>query len=169
MTGSAELDSDSLEAFKACLRGRLDGEKYVEEMLPPKFSAALGVVIGAAVQTVVEAINGASIGSDLVQWTRRWADQMRRIHDGCAVDEEYILSSKRWCANSVGEAMKHLFPARFRLQLRLHNDDVHTYDEVIDALHTRIRGYTPRPEEFSDTEVDTSRGLLYRIHRRPQS
>ncbi len=154
------LDNDNLEAFKACLRGRSDGEKYVEEMLPPKVSAALGVVIGAAVQTIVDAIDGASIGADLVQWTRRWADQMRRIYDGCAVDEEYTFSSKRWSANSVGEAMKLLFPNRFRLQLRLHNDDVHTYDEVIDALHTRNRGYRPRPEEKVDAEVDTSHGLV---------
>ena len=43
-TGSAELVSDGLEAFKSLLRGRFDGEKYVEEILPPKFSAALGVV-----------------------------------------------------------------------------------------------------------------------------
>ena len=27
------------------------------------------------------------------------------------------------------------FPQNFRLNLRLHNDDVHTFDEVIDALH----------------------------------
>jgi len=155
------LDADSLEAFKASLRGRADGEQCVTEMFPPKFSAALGVVIGAAVQTVVQAVDGASIGADPVQWTRRWADQIRRIHDGCSVDEEYILETSQFCSKTISDATKLPFPLQYHLHLRLHNDDVHTYDEVIDALHTRNRGFRPRPEEKPDSEVDTSQGLVH--------
>ena len=81
--------SGSDSAFKAALKSRKDGEAYVAEMLPPKFAAALGVVIGAAVKTIVQAADGSSIGADPVQWTRRWADQMRRVHwTGSAPMEE---------------------------------------------------------------------------------
>ena len=152
----------SLEAFKASLKSRVDGETYVKEMLPEKLAAALGVVIGAAVQTVLQAVDGSSIGADPVQWTRRWADQIRRIHDGRSVDEEYVLSAKRSSAATVGDAMTLACPNRFRLHLRLHNDDVHTYDEVIDSLWGRGRSFnrpTLRPEDSFD-ERDAAMGLV---------
>ena len=156
--GSGSL-VDNLEAFKASLKGRMDGETFVKELLPKELAAALGVVIGAAVHTVVQAVDGAGIGADPVQWTRRWADQKRRIHDGRSVDEEYFLGEKS-CVATVGEAIKLPSPNRFRLHLRLHNDDVHTYDEVIEALWPGSYSRSARrPDDLRD-ELDTSLGLV---------
>ncbi len=151
------------EAVKASLRGRADGHLCVSEMLPPRLAAALGVVIGAAVQTTIQAIDGAAIGADPVQWTRRWADQVRRIHDGCSVDEEYVLNNKMPSAKSVGEAMDLEFPNRFKLHLRLHNDDVHTYDEVIESLHQqqgRLFNNASNPKNEGNGETDTTYGIV---------
>ena len=148
-------ESFDFEAVKASLRGRADGDLCIREMLPPKLAAALGVVIGAAVQTAIQAIDGAAIGADPVQWTRRWADQIRRLEDKCANDEEYIMTPHRSYVTSVGNAMKLDFPNKFKLHLRLHNDDVHTYDEVIEALYS----YNA-PGGSMDDETDTSRGIV---------
>lgn len=150
------------EAVKASLRGRADGEVCIKEMLPPRFAAAMGVVIGAAVHTVTQAVDGAAIGADPVQWTRRWSDQSRRLRDGWSHDEEYVMSSKPSCANSISDAMKLEFPQRFKLQLRLHNDDVHTYDEVIEALYRRRFSSSPTN---GDSDLDTSYGLVDTLDR----
>jgi hypothetical protein len=165
MEGGVTLDDDgddTLEALRSMIKGRKDGEAFVREMLPEKFAAALGVVIGAAVQAIVQAVDGAGIGSDPVQWTRRWADQLRKIHDGNSVDEEYVLSNEKSCVATVGQAMKLPCPSRFRLHLRLHNDDVHTFDEVIDALWSG-NGSISRIMRMQDgtlDENDTSIGLV---------
>lgn len=158
---SENLDDDVFEAFKASLRGRADGELYVQNSLHPKLAAALGVVIGAAIQTIVSAVDGSGIGADIVQWKRRWADQIRKITDGRAFDEEYALATKKSSASTIAEAMQLPFPARFNLHLRLHNDDVHTYDEVIEALYSGPR-FPPRSFSADEktNETDTSHGLV---------
>ena len=158
---SENLDNDVFEAFKASLRGRADGELYVQNFLSPKLAAALGVVIGAAIQTIVSAVDGSGIGADIVQWKRRWADQIRKITDRRAFDEEYVLSTKKSSASTIGEAIQLPFPARFNLHLRLHNDDVHTYDEVIEALYSGPR-FPPRSFSADEkmNETDTSNGLV---------
>lgn len=148
------------EAVKASERGRKDGDRFVREMLPSRFAAALGVVIGAAVNTVLKAVDGAGIAADKVQWTRRWADQIRRIHDGRSLEEEYALRTNRSCVTSIGDAMNLKFPNRFRLQLRLHNDDVHTFDEVISALYERNRRNYPNGSHEDGNEIDSSYGLV---------
>ena len=176
------------EAVKASLRGRADGDITIQETLPPKFAAALGVVIGAAVQTTVQAVDGAAIGADPVQWTRRWADQIRKIQDGRCFDEEYSMSgnssttntttsaaaksptktsvkgTSSSCANSMSEAMKLEMPNnRVKYHLRLHNDDVHTYDEVIDSLYRRSPTYGNFNQNRNLSETDTDNGILNTI------
>jgi hypothetical protein len=155
------LDDDVFEAFKASIRGRADGELYVQNSLSPKLAAALGVVIGAAIQTIVNAADGSGIGADIVQWKRRWADQIRKITDGRAFDEEYALSTQSSSAATITEAISLPFPARFNLHLRLHNDDVHTYDEVIEAMYSGPR-FPPRSFSADEktNETDTSHGLV---------
>ena len=82
---------------------------------------------------------------------------MRKIQDGRCFDEEYSMSNSNSStsatatatatakvhakgsaketssssANSMSEALKLEIPKRVKYHLRLHNDDVHTYDEVI--------------------------------------
>ena len=149
------------EAVKASLRGRSDGELCVKEMLPPRLAASLGVVIGSAIHSIVQAIDGSSIGADPVQWTRRWADQLRKVKDGRPFDEEYVMSGeKETTAKSLSEAMKLDFPSRFKLHLRLHNDDIHTYEEVTDALHSQRRGFNPTPKKDDNDEMDTTFGIV---------
>ncbi len=162
-TSISSLTDENLdfEAVKASLRGRVDGAACVTEMLPPRFAAALGVVIGAAVNTVIQAVDGAAIGADPVQWTRRWADQIRRLKDGKSYDEEYVMSIKSSCANSISEAMDLEFPNRFKLHLRLHNDDIHTYDEVIESLFARARRFnSPNTNNNEMSETDTTHGIV---------
>jgi len=115
--------------------------------LPPRLCAALGVVMGAAVQCLLDAADGAGVGSDCVQWTRRWADEAAQIANAAPHHPDYFYYSSRNSNNddqasstspatvqTFATANKN-FPENYRLQLRLHNDDVHTFDEVIDALH----------------------------------
>lgn len=162
-TSGLTEDKLDFEAVKASQRGRADGETCVKEMLAPKFSAALGVVIGAAVNSVIQAIDGASIGADPVQWTRRWADQLRRIRDNRPFDEEYVMNERKASAKSISEAMNLEFPNRFKLHLRLHNDDIHTYDEVTDALYRKMRGFNSNQSGNENDETDTSNGIVATI------
>ena len=164
-TDSKQGIEADFEAVKASTRNREDMESMVTEMLPESMAAALGVVIGAAVQMAVEAVDGAGAGGDSVQWTRRWSDQLRKLSDGCAHEEEYVLHSNPSCAgSSLSEAIKLPFPNRFKLQVRLHNDDVHTYDEVITALYQGQRNLRPVPPHVDagdgTSETDTSTGLV---------
>lgn len=112
--------------------------------LPTILAAALGVVIGAAVNAVVQAADGAGIGSDPVQWKRRWAEEAANIWNGAPNREHYYLHAQRVGRVPVQPQMflqdpTHNFPESFKVHLRLHNDDVHTYDEVINALYEEHR------------------------------
>jgi hypothetical protein len=141
--GDGEADPE--EAVRMALRGRKDGLETLQQSptkLPPRLAAALGVVIGAAVRCLVEAVDGAGVGADPVQWKLRWADEACRIWNGAAeTDDFYKLSSQPLSKSFKTPSdflskVEQCFPGNFRLQLRLHNDDVHTFDEVIDALRT---------------------------------
>ena len=138
-------EADPEEAVRMAQRGRKDGLETLQQSptkLPPKFAAALGVTIGAAVRCVVEAVDGAGVGADPVQWKLRWADEACRVWNGAAeTNDFYNLSSQTLNQpfKTPGDFLSRVeqcFPGNFRLQLRLHNDDVHTFDEVIEALRS---------------------------------
>ncbi|KAG7357209.1 zinc-finger UBR box domain containing protein [Nitzschia inconspicua] len=142
---------DPEEAVRMAVRGRQDGIDALQNpptRLPAKVAAALGVVVGAAVHCLVQAVDGAGIGADPAQWKLRWADEAAKIWNGAPHQEDYhhtrnSLASKtpsyRWKTPNDFIADSHLhcksLPSKYTLQLRLHNDDVHTFDDVIDALH----------------------------------
>jgi len=135
---------DPMEAVGMAARGRLEGMESLSQeptALPPRLAAALGVVIGAAVGCMVQAADGAGAGSDPVQWKMRWADEAARVWNGACCNEDYsyrraaaIATPGTFAAGNDSEAQQEL-PVGLTLNLRLHNDDVHTFDEVIDALH----------------------------------
>ena len=140
---------DPDEAPRMAVRGRQLGIETLQHpptALPPKFAAALGAVIGAAVHCLVQAVDGAGIGADPVQWKLRWMDEASRIWNAADKNEDYALNSgdtpkppgsvatPSSFLGPPSEALKP-FPLGYKLHLRLHNDDVHTFDEVIDALH----------------------------------
>lgn len=137
MSKTVDTKDDPMEAVRSARRGLDDAVKALDK-LPPRFLAALAVVVGAAVQSIVETVDGAGVGADPVQWKRRWADEATKIVNGAPHNEDYAL-----CENiSEGNMSKFLdslepksLPPGYELRLRLHNDDVHTFDEVIDALH----------------------------------
>ena len=125
--------------------------------LPPRLRAALGVVIGAGVQCLVDAVDGSGVGADAVQWTKRWADEAAHVANNAPHNEDYFywsLAAKEGAPsnNSTVEpatlksyiTFNKNFPENFRLHLRLHNDDVHTFDEVIEALHESRPLHEPR-------------------------
>jgi hypothetical protein len=125
------------------VRGRQEGIETLTDVptaLPPKFAAALGAVIGAAVNCVIQAVDGAGMGADPSQWKLRWTDEAVRIWNAAPYNEDYSRSRSSNSNSAVTlssflETTPQAFPQNYRLQLRLHNDDVHTFDEVIDALH----------------------------------
>mmetsp|Transcript_1634 Transcript_1634/g.2573 ORF Transcript_1634/g.2573 Transcript_1634/m.2573 type:complete len:2448 (-) Transcript_1634:7099-14442(-) len=143
---------DVEEAVRMALKGRTDGLEILAESpstaLPPLLKAALGVVIGAAVKCLVKAVEGAGIGADPIQWKLKWADDACRIYNGASSLEEFYYQHVVSSVTSSTEEPPRITPQRilnksepqtlpqgYRLHLRLHNDDVHTFDEVIDALH----------------------------------
>lgn len=143
-TVSEDPDEAARMAAKGLKEG-IDTLKYPPTALPPKFAAALGAVIGAAVQCLVQAVDGAGIGADPVQWKLRWSDEASRIWNSANNNEEYVMNkSSPATAGGVttplgflgtgSDTVKEL-PQNYRFHLRLHNDDVHTFDEVIEALH----------------------------------
>lgn len=148
---STELDP--MEAVTMALKGLKDGIDTVSShpatKLPPRLAAALGVVIGAAVGAILEAVDGAAIGADPVQWKRRWAHEAACIFNGMPNNEQYFLAGNYELATpatfSVDPAQR--LPESFDVHLRLHNDDVHTFDEVIEALHgdPRMRRHMDDP------------------------
>jgi hypothetical protein len=150
-------EADPEEAVRMALRGRKDGIETLQQSptkLPPRLAAALGVVIGAAVRCLVDGVDGAGVGADPVQWKLRWADEVCRIWNGAAQTEDYRHPSNNNNNVSCGDdaqpqrpwktpsdflsetKVSPCFPGNYRLQLRLHNDDVHTFDEVIEALRS---------------------------------
>jgi Proteolysis_6 C-terminal/Putative zinc finger in N-recognin (UBR box) len=157
-TEMAVEGGDPEEAVRMARRGRQDGIEVLKNeptVLPPKLAAALGVVVGAAVRCLVSAVDGAGVGADPVQWKLRWTDEAARIWNGASQQEDYHASRNTIAARMAEAAAAGLppdtrwktpndfliepettsFPHNFSLHLRLHNDDVHTFDEVIDALH----------------------------------
>jgi hypothetical protein len=134
---STESEDDPEEAVKMALRGQKEGLDTLQQQptqLPPKLAAALGVVVGAAVHCVVEAADGAGIGADPAQWKMRWADEACKILNGTNHNDEYYGKHSTTTPHAVILGQQTL-PRGYRLELRLHNDDVHTFDEVIEALH----------------------------------
>lgn len=135
-----ESSQDVDEAVRMALRGQKDGIKTLKEgttALPPKLAAALGVVIGAAVHCLVQAVDGAGIGADPIQWKIRWADEACRILNGVCHDEEYYFKEPIVTMHTLASTQ---MDNSNKLNLRLHNDDVHTFEEVIDALHEPQHG-----------------------------
>ena len=95
------------------------------------------MVIGAAVNCLVQAADGAGIGADPIQWKLRWADDASRLKNGACHNDDYSIQNPQATPSSFLAALvPQILPTEsYRLHLRLHNDDVHTFDEVIDALH----------------------------------
>lgn len=134
---STETEDDPEEAVKMAIRGQKEGLDTMQQQptqLPPKLASALGVVAGAAVQCLVEAVDGAGIGADPAQWKMRWADEACKILNGANHNEDYYSQHSTTTPHAVIAGQQAL-PRGYRLDLRLHNDDVHTFDEVIEALH----------------------------------
>ena len=141
MDGSVEIPTgdDPEEAVRMAERGRKDGIETLTNSptaLPPKLAASLGVIIGAAVNCLVQAVDGAGIGADPSQWKLRWTDEATKIWNGVVRNEDYTLQKTSVTPHAfLTTPIPQSFPTNYRLHLRLHNDDVHTFDEVIDALH----------------------------------
>ena len=165
---------DDFEAVRAAQRARLEHERVVDGMpsggsssgdaerrsLPPRLAAALAVVIGSAIQSILTASDGSAIGADVSQWRLRWADEICKLWNGVSEDEEYygrvaaMLAARRsaedggsgdegegglWAhprhiLDSHDEHYASELPNNYKIFLRLHNDDVHTFEEVIGAL-----------------------------------
>lgn len=151
---SAELDP--MEAVTMSLKGLKDGIDTVTShpatKLPPRLAAALGVVIGAVVNSILDAVDGAASGADPVQWKRRWAHEASCIYNGVPNNEQYFLAGKHEFAVPATFAADpaETLPESFDVHLRLHNDDVHTFDEVIEALHgdPRMRRHMDDPSNI---------------------
>lgn len=62
----------------------------------------------------------------------RWADDSCCILNGVCHDEEYYLKEPTVTLHTLAATQ---MDASNKLNLRLHNDDVHTFEEVIEALH----------------------------------
>jgi hypothetical protein len=130
---------DPEEAVRMAVKGRQEGIDTLRNAptaLPPRLAAALGAVIGAAVNCLVQAVDGAGIGADPSQWKLRWTDEATRISNMAARNEDYYLSKSTVSPKAfLLPTSPQPLPQNYKLHLRLHNDDVHTFDEVIDALH----------------------------------
>jgi hypothetical protein len=173
--GAVNDDDPDFEAVRSADRSREETADAIRSLLPPRLAAALGVVIGNAVQSIVRSVDGSAIGSDPVQWEKRWTDQARRVRDGCPTDEDYVLKGCALATTMPGGKMTGVqwppapdgnsspLPPRFHLYLRLHNDDVHTFDEVIDALHSSASSAATHRRGTPSDETDTSHGLV--VHR----
>eukprot|EP00985_Skeletonema_marinoi_P030940 scaffold34877_cov197-Skeletonema_marinoi.AAC.2 len=138
---------------------------------PPRLAAALGVIIGSIIQSVYTAAEGSAVGADAGQWRLKWADEICNLWNGVSDDEEYyrrasVLKAQletRTAAtankgNTTNVPMWTLpqqvldahnehylgkLPTNHKLFLRLHNDDVHTFDEVIGALRSPTSSSPP--------------------------
>ena len=126
---------EAVRMAQKALQEAEEGLKNGATALPPKMTAALGVVIGAAVRCLLQAADGAGIGADPIQWKLRWADEASRLKNGACHNDDYAFQVPVSTPNSFLSSEPQLLPDGYRLHLRLHNDDVHTFDEVIDALH----------------------------------
>ena len=175
---------DDFEAVRAAQRTRIEHERSVNgvpsnlpastanepQALPPRFAAALGIVIGSTIQSILTAAEGSAVGADVSQWRLKWADEICKVWNGVGEDEEYyrrgavlmgrlldkkIASDKeeedslwahpRHVLDSHTEHYTSELPKKYSLYLRLHNDDVHTFEEVIKALHAKSMDPIPVP------------------------
>jgi len=123
--------------------------------LPPRLAAAMGVVIGSAIKAIENACKGSAEGTDVSQWRLSLADEICHIWNGVCHDEDYyrrgaILEKARadmqkqnndlWTVpenllDASNENYTLELPKGYDIHLRLHNDDVHTFEEVIKALN----------------------------------
>ena len=138
---------------------------------PPRLAAALGVVIGSIIQSVYTAAEGSAVGADVSQWRLKWADEICNLWNGVSDDEEYYrrasvlkaelerrtadnanngdnTNAPMWTLpqqvlDAHNEHYLGKLPQNHKLFLRLHNDDVHTFDEVIGALRSPTTSSTP--------------------------
>ena len=137
---------------------------------PPRLAAALGVIIGSIIQSVYTASEGSAIGADISQWKLKWADDICKLWNGVSDDDEYYrrasvlktqLETRTSAASNTNatnvpmwtlpqqvldahnEHYLRKLPKNYHLSLRLHNDDVHTFDEVIDAIRSPANSVTP--------------------------
>lgn len=154
---------DPEEAVRMAQQGQKDGIDVLDNAptaLPPKLAAALGTVIGAAVNCLLQAVDGSGTGADPVQWKMRWADEASKIWNAAVCNEDYNRSSgsKLTPSSFLQNDLPPAFPQNYRLHLRLHNDDVHTFDEVIEALHEpRNRRNTPTGDDVQNHSLVTLR------------
>eukprot|EP00980_Cylindrotheca_fusiformis_P012593 scaffold3084_cov144-Cylindrotheca_fusiformis.AAC.41 len=154
---------DPEEAVRMAQQGQKDGIDILNNAptaLPPKFAAALGTIIGAAVNCLVQAVDGSGAGADPVQWKMRWADEACKIWNAVVCNEDYSRSDELKVIPSsfLRNDLPKAFPQSYRLHLRLHNDDVHTFDEVIDALHEpRNRRNLPTADDAQSQSLVTVR------------
>lgn len=133
---TADDPEEAVRMAQKALKESEEGLTSRPTALPPQMTAALGVVIGAAVRCLLQAADGAGIGADPIQWKLRWADEASRLTNNACHNDDYSFQVPRSTLNSFLSTLQpHAFPIGYRLHLRLHNDDVHTFDEVIDALH----------------------------------
>mmetsp|Transcript_26458 Transcript_26458/g.74018 ORF Transcript_26458/g.74018 Transcript_26458/m.74018 type:complete len:3261 (+) Transcript_26458:550-10332(+) len=178
---------DPEEAVRMAARGlheEIETLSKAPTALPPKLAAALGVVIGAAVNCLMEAVDGAGIGADPSQWNMRWSDEASRIWNAAVNDQDYsnqvnVPATATAAAPSQAQSLaataspvstpqtsfvtpkdfvkvtennlSNTLPKGYKLHLRLHNDDVHTFDEVIEALHRERR---PRRNQVDNDDPE---------------
>lgn len=106
-TSAGWAADDDLEAVRAAHRARLEHERIVDgstlrnavagqsldganwHPFPPRLAAALSVVVGSAIQSILTASEGSAIGADVTQWRLRWADEICKLWNGVSEDEEY--------------------------------------------------------------------------------
>ena len=159
---NSEVDP-TMEAVRMAEEGYQTGVEIIRDsQFPPRLLAALGIVIGAAVNAIVDAVDGAGVGADPIQWRMRWADEAARL-----VNEQNKIPFAS-TGESSGSPKQQATPATFFegdlpdgyfLDLRLHNDDVHTFDEVIDALH-EPRQLRRHNSDSSGSAVNVNQSLV---------
>jgi hypothetical protein len=131
---------DPLEAVRMAQQGLKDEIAFLKlapTALTSKTTAALATVIGAAVHCIVQAVDGAGIGSDPSQFKIRWPLEATKIANAKLHEENGPDKGQeaRHSRKNPSHFSTETLPTGYRLALRLHNDDVHTFDEVIDAMH----------------------------------
>jgi Putative zinc finger in N-recognin (UBR box) len=87
---------DPEEAVRMAQKSLKESEECLKTgttALPPKMAAALGVVIGAAVNCLLQAADGAGIGADPIQWKVRWADEASRLQNRACHNEDYCYKT----------------------------------------------------------------------------
>lgn len=146
---ASSASSPVVDPVVAAQTAREQGEALCKAVPDQQFVLALRIVLGAAVQAITDCVEGTGVGADPVQWKRVWAAEAALIANGTA--DEYaeapsphgvVRPSDFWRSTNPAP-----FPGNFSVQLRLHNDDVHTFDEVIDALHPTRLPNTQDPQQ----------------------